>query len=260
MAKPKGYVDAEYLEAAGKMSFPHKTKSYELMQIREGDQVLDVGCGPGIDTINLAQFVKSTGKVVGVDNDQEMIILADKRAESAGVSDRVSHRRADAAQIPFEANVFDSCRCERLFQHLTQPEKALKEMIRVTKSGGWVVVLDTDWGTLSVDTPEPDIARRLWDLHAAKITNNGFAGRKLYCMFKQQELTEIEVEPYVVHSNDYGFARWMICADELEQLALSSGVISTEELDRLNEGFNKADEEGTYFGTLGGVMVAGCKR
>jgi hypothetical protein len=51
----------------------------------------------------------------------------------------------------------------------------------------------------------------------------------------------------------------MIKADDLEQLAISTGVISTEELERLNERFERAHEEGTCFGRLGGVMVAGEK-
>jgi len=259
MSKTKGYVDAAYLKAAGKATLPNKEKSYTLMQIRGGHNVLDVGCGVGFDTANLAHLVKATGKVIGVDYDKEMIVQADKYVESSGMSDRGLHRHADAKQLPFESNCFDSCRSERLFQHLVEPEQALKEMIRVTKPGGWIVVLDTDWGTLSADTSKPDIARRLWNLQAENLHNNGFSGRKLYRMFKQQQLTEITIEPYVFYSTDYGFARWMIKADELEQLAISTGVLSSEELEKLNAGFEKANEEGTYFVTLGGVMVAGRK-
>jgi len=156
-------------------------------------------------------------------------------------------------------NVFDSCRSERLFQHLVEPERALSEMIRVTKPGGWIVVVDTDWGTLSADTPEPDIACRLWHFMVTNFYNNGYSGRKLYRMFRQQQLMEIIIETYMSYSIDYGFARWMIQADQFEQLAISSGVISTEELERLNAGFESASEAGLYFGTLGGVIIAGRK-
>lgn len=161
MNKLKGYMDPTYLKASGAAALPTKQKSYALMQINERHQVLDVGCGPGFDTINLAQLVGVAGKVIGIDYDQEMVINANKYAESAGVSDRVFHRQSDATQLPFESNTFNSCRSERLFEHLVTPEQTLNEMVRVTKPGGWIVVLDTDWGTLSVDTSEPDIARRL---------------------------------------------------------------------------------------------------
>ncbi len=259
MTKPKGYVDAAYLEAAFEAMLPIKRKSYQLMNIQGGDAVLDVGCGPGFDTISLAKIVGPSGKVVGIDYDKEMIAQANKYAETKGVNDWCEHKQADATELPFESNTFDSSRSERLFQHLVQPEKALMEMIRVTKPGGWIIVLDTDWGTISADTPEPEIAQRLWDLKATKLLNNGYAGRQLYRMFKQQHLLKISAEPYVLSSTDYSYSRWMIMADELEQNALSDGVITQEELERLQAGFEKAGKEGTGFGTIGGVLAAGRK-
>lgn len=78
-------------------------------------------------------------------------------------------------------------------------------------------------------------------------------------MFKQQQLLEIVVEPYTFHATDYGFGRWMIQADVLEQSVISAGALSSAELEKLNTGFAKANAEGTFFATLGGVMVAGCK-
>lgn len=259
MVTRKGYVDSAYLQAAGKLAMPVKQKSYQMMRVREGHKVLDVGCGPGIDTINLAKLVKEGGEVIGVDFDEEMVETANKNAQSAGVSDWVSHRPADATQLPFESNVFDACRSERVFQHLQEPDLALEEIIRVTKPGGWIVVVDTDWSTLSADTSEPEIARRLWDFNINGLRYNGYSGRKLFRMFKQQMLMDIEVEPYVFHSTDYRLARWMIMADELEQKALEEGILTTEELNQLAAGFEKANEEGAYFGTVGGVMVAGRK-
>ncbi len=259
MTKPKGYVDAVFLEAAGKATLPTKQRSYALMQIQAGHKVLDVGCGIGLDTINLAAIVQATGQVIGIDFDKEMIDKANQNAVAAGVNDRVFHRHADALQLPFEPNVFDSCRSERLFQHLVEPERALSEMIRVTKPGGWIVVVDVDWGTISADTTEPDIAHRLHHFIATNRVNNGFAGRKLYRLFKQQELKEIIIEPYMIYNTDYRFARWVANADELEQLALSGGLISAEELGRLNADWENANEAGLYFSTLGGIIAAGRK-
>jgi ubiquinone/menaquinone biosynthesis C-methylase UbiE len=259
MTKPKGYVDAEYLEAALRKILPVKQKSYELMRVAEGDMVLDVGCGPGIDTVALAKLVGPSGKVIGVDYDKEMISHADNNAQKANVQNRCEHRYADAKELPFEPNTFDSCRSERLFQHLLDPERVLKEMIRVTKPGGWIIVIDTDWGTLSADTTEPEIARRLWKTKAIKLHHNGYSGRKLFRMMKEQGIEEVTAEPYVLSSSDYEYSRWMIKADELEEKAVTDGVVTKEELERLKAGFEKADKKGIYFGTIGGVIAAGQK-
>ena len=56
----------------------------------------------------------------------------------------------------------------------------------MTKSGGWLVVVDTDHATLSVDTPEVDLERRLMRVHVEKRINNIFSGRQLYRQFKKQ--------------------------------------------------------------------------
>ena len=129
------------------------------MQIQAGHKVPDVGCGPGIDTMALSQLVGATGEVCGVDYDEAMIIKAEKLAGKMGISAWVKHRRVDSASLPFETGYFDSCCSERLFQHLRVPTKALDEMVRVTKVDGWVVILDTDWGSGSIDTSAVDVER-----------------------------------------------------------------------------------------------------
>jgi len=71
-------------------------------------------------------------------------------------------------------------------------------MTRVTKSGGWVVVLDTDWGSLSTDSDDTDIERRLARFLAESFMPNGYSGRKLYRLFKQQNLADISFEVFPV--------------------------------------------------------------
>ena len=129
------HVDLKYLEAFALRAKSLKERSYELMHLQVGHRVLDLGCGPGIDTIPLAQFVGCTGQVIGVDIDNKMIEEANKKAIDAGVTDWVTHKNIDANSIPFHSDHFDSCRSERLFQHVAILEQILFEMVRVTKPG-----------------------------------------------------------------------------------------------------------------------------
>jgi ubiquinone/menaquinone biosynthesis C-methylase UbiE len=163
-----------------------KQRTYELLHIPQGDHVLDVGCGPGVDTIPLAQWVGPAGRVVGIDHDAAGIAEANQGAAQAGVSAWVHHYQSDALSLPFHTGAFAACRSERLFQHLLNPAAALAEMVRVTRSGGWVVVLETDWGTLSIDTEETEIERRLARFATEHMRQNGYAGRQLYRLFKRQ--------------------------------------------------------------------------
>ncbi len=259
MSLPKGYVDPEYLRVVGDLFAQLKQRTYAYMQIQTGYKVLDVGCGPATDTIPLAQLVGSTGEVGGVDYDETMVAEADQRAEKAGVNAWVKHKRADASSLPFESEYFDSCRSERLFQHLLNPEQALFEMTRVTKTNGWVVVLDTDWGTTSIDTDEVDLERKLTRFLAEHAQHNGFSGRQLYRMFKKQGLAEVTFEVFPIAVTSYTLTRQILTLDRSEQEALAANIMTQDELRRLQASFEQADEEGVFFCSTSIVLVAGRK-
>ena len=257
MPEQKGYVSSDYLRIAAKVAEQVKLRSYEVMDIGPGQRILDVGCGPGTDTIPLAQLVGDSGRVMGVDWDQEMVDEADRKAAEAGVDPIVTHKRGDATALPFESGQFDACRSERLFQHLHNPEAALSEMIRVTKRGGWVAVVDTDWGTGSIDTPEVDIERRLARVKAERCLNNGFSGRQLYRLCKAGGLDSLVVELFAIPILSYRLARELGQYDLVEEEALSAGMITAQELDLWHTSLEQAEAEGSFFGMANMVLAGG---
>jgi ubiquinone/menaquinone biosynthesis C-methylase UbiE len=106
VSQAKGYVDVDYLEtAARRMALP-KQRSYALLHLKPDHKVLDLGCGPGTDTIALGRLVGPKGEVYGADYDAAMVVQANQPAEAAGVSARVSHRQADASALPWPNNFF----------------------------------------------------------------------------------------------------------------------------------------------------------
>lgn len=259
MSQAKGYVDSEYLQAAARLLQPAKQRSYDFMHLQSGYKVLDVGCGPGTDTIALGQVVGSTGQVWGVDYDPIMVAEANQQAENSGVSGWVKHKQADANVLPFAADEFDACRSERLFQHLVNPEQALAEMVRVTKPGGWIVVLDTDWGTLSTDTEETDIERQLVRVNAERCLHNGYSGRQLYRLLKRKNLKEIILEMIPTFATNYALARLIATLDKTENEALAAGIITEHELERWHKSLERADAEGVFFISGSLVLVGGRK-
>ncbi len=146
-----------------------------------------------------------------------------------------------------------------MFQHLSEPERVLSEMIRVTKSGGWLVVVDTDHATLSVDTPEVAIERKLMRVHVEKRFNNSVSGRKLYRQFKKEGLHEISFELFPIAVTDYKILRESALFEQLEELALKIGAITQEELERWHMSLESAAAEGTLFASATQIIVVGCK-
>lgn len=214
------------------------------MRVAPGQRVLDVGCGPGHDTIPLAELAGPAGAVTGVDADAAMVAEAERRAAEAGVADRVRHLVADAAALPFAPESFDAARAERLFQHLPDPRAALAEIARVVRPGGWLVVLETDYSTLTIDADDADLERRLARFAAGRV-RNGYAARALHRWFRQQGLQDVAVEV-----RPQTFARY-----ELVRLGWLDGT----ELDRWHEALAAADRDDAFFASLNHLLVAGCK-
>jgi ubiquinone/menaquinone biosynthesis C-methylase UbiE len=259
MAQPKGFVDTQYLRATAALLGQIKQRSYVLMHIQPGQSLLDVGCGPGTDTIPLARIVGQAGQVTGVDYDPAMVAEAQVRASKADASGWVCHKQADAALLPFPTGTFDACRSERLFQHVSRPAQVLAEMLRVTKSSGWVVVVDTDWSSFSVDSIDVDIERRLAGVLAQRVLQNGCAGRQLFRLFRQQQIQDICIEMVAVHVTRYAIARQIGCFDIVEHEALQAGIITQDELARWRSNLERADAEDMFFASASVVIVAGRK-
>ena len=259
MCSPKGYVNADYLNAAAALVAGIKQQSFERMAVSLGARVLDLGCGPGIDTVALGHMVGSDGEVHGVDYDVAMVREADARAKACAMDAWVSHHHASATALPWPSGYFDACRSERVFQHLLDPERAFDEILRVTKSGGRVVIIDTDWATLTIDTDETELERRLVQFHAAHMMNNPYSGRHLHRMFCRRGLQDIRIIVHPVFITDVAVARQILQLDHMAVEALAAGVIDAGESLRWQASLSRAATTGGFFASANAVLVSGRK-
>ena len=259
MTQGMGYVDPAYLDAAARLAAGGKRLSRERMRLSPGAVVLDVGCGPGTDTLPLAEIVGPTGLVHGIDHDQAMVEEAERRASTAGLTDRVEHRQGDAYALPFADATFDAVRSERLFLHLAHPGRATAEMARVAKPGGRVVLMDTDWGTRSVDTPEIDAERKVARVLAEHCLANGYSGRRLYGLMKEAGVRDLAVDLVPLHVHDYALWRLLSRMEMAFEEAVRTGAMSEDEVRRLDDSFRAKDAAGTFFASTTVVLVSGTK-
>ena len=259
MVNQNGYVDSDYLKATTGIFTEIKHKSYDLMGVCAGHNVLDVGCGIGVDTLNMAKLIGQKGAVIGVDFDRSMVKKANERANDAFCSDWVKHLHADAYDLPFNAYQFSAVRCERLFEHLPDPDKALSEMIRVAQFAGRIVVVDTDWATLSIHTDLPDIERKLNQYAATRHYQNGCSGRRLYGLFKAHQLKNICVHIFPIATSSYDMASMGIQLQRMEDGAVKAGVLTDTELQQWRDSNARLSDAGQFFASINIVMLAGCK-
>ncbi|MFW3171426.1 methyltransferase domain-containing protein [Geodermatophilus sp. CPCC 206100] len=141
----------------------------ELLALRPGERVLDVGVGPGLLAADLARQVGSAGRVCGVDTSDSMIALAGRRAAAEG-SAPIELRRADAVALPYADATFDVGVTTQVLEYVADVPTALAELGRVLRPGGRVLVLDTDWDSVvwhSRDRARTERVLRAWEQHLA---------------------------------------------------------------------------------------------
>ncbi len=255
MSLDNGYVTAEYLRRAAEQVRALKELSYERMQVAPGQTVLDVGCGPGVDTVPLARRVGATGRVYAVDNDPTMLEQAQQQAIADGVAERIEHLHGSALALPLADGCVDSCRAERLLQVLPpEAETAVvQELVRVTRPGGRIVIADTDWGSASVDFSDSALERKLMNFFATRMRPNGFAGRRAAALLRAQSTREIEIDLLAMRQPrlaDTPYGSW------LTDTALREDVIVQSEADAWLDELRAREESGSFFGSVTMVIAA----
>ena len=120
------------------------------------ERVLDIATGPGY----IAEaFAGAAREAVGVDLTEAMLAIAKERTNERGISN-VSFRTADAQNLPFENGAFDVVVCRLALHHLQKPLQVLREMTRVCRAGGTVVVEDI----YASELPERSAYQDRWEI------------------------------------------------------------------------------------------------
>lgn len=257
-----GYLDRLAATDLGRF---YKGRMLDELDVRPGQTVLDLGCGPGTDLGALAEAVSGTGTdartatatstpadartatrtgpgsgpgaVIGVDHDQAAVDAA--RERTAG-QDTVTVHLGDIHDLPLAERSVDRARTDRVLQHVADPVRALREAHRVLRPGGRLVMGEPDWDTLAVDHPDADLSRAYTRFVTDEVIRNARIGRQLPRLAAEAGFTVPTVIPVTPAFRDVRAADKILGLERTTQRAVAAGYFTEEAarrwLDHLAEG------------------------
>jgi SAM-dependent methyltransferase len=164
--------------------------AYLLPRLKSGDTLLDIGCGPGTITAELAMLV-TPGRVTALETTEAALDLARAEIGRRGIN-TVGFAVGDVHALDFADDSFDVVHAHQVLQHVGDPVTALREMARVTRPGGVIAVRDSDYAAFTWFPQLPELDEWL-DLYRRIARGNGGepdAGRRLLSWAHAAGLTE----------------------------------------------------------------------
>jgi len=226
-----GQKGKERLQLLSCVMQPTTAQLFDRLGLGAGMQVLDVGCGGGDVTLDIARRVVPHGHVTGVDFDATILGLACRDAKMAGLCN-VEFRHVDALDLD-EAPVYDFVYARFLLTHLVEPGRGLAGMIQSTKLSGLVVVEDIDFSGYFC-YPHCAAFDRYLELYAKVVHLKGGdsdIGLKLADMFLQAGLAEVGVQVVQpVHRAGEGKRVAQITLERIGDAVKTAGLAGAEEL------------------------------
>ncbi|MBM9462541.1 methyltransferase domain-containing protein [Aeromicrobium sp. YIM 150415] len=236
---------------------------YLLPVLRQGMSVLDVGCGPGTITLDLAEIV-APGVVVGIENVEKPLVAARAGAAERGDT-RTRFELGDVMARPFEDDSFDIVHAHQVLQHLTDPVGALREMARVAKPGGWVAARDADYAAMAwyPELPELEEWRTIYRRVARGNGAEPDAARRMRTWAQAAGLTDVRYTAGTWNYADSETCRWWghsqaerYSAELFAEQASRYGVTG-DDLVRIAAGWRAwGQEPDAWFAIVNGELLA----
>ncbi|MEV6492425.1 methyltransferase domain-containing protein [Actinoplanes sp. NPDC051633] len=214
---------------------------YLLPRLTSGVAVLDVGCGPGTITADLATVV-APGRVTALETTGEALGLARAEISRRGL-DTVDFAVGDVQALDFPDDSFDVVHAHQVLQHVGDPVRALREMRRVTRPGGVVAVRDSDYAAFTWFPRVPGLDEWLALYQRVARGNGGEpdAGRRLLSWAHAAGFTDVTASSSTWCFADETDRSWWggmwaerVLKSKMARTALSTGAATQEDLERIS--------------------------
>ena len=173
--------------------------AWQALRPAPGQRLLDAGCGAGDVARELAAAVAPGGEVVALDSSTATLAAARERHDGGAIR----YVTGDVSALDLADDSFDGVWCERVLQHVDDADVAIGELVRVTRAGGRVCLLDTDWSSLAFDGVDGALAGTvIGHMHGRLTPRQLDMGRTLRRRLVDRGLRDVSATPVTCYFGD----------------------------------------------------------
>lgn len=220
-----------------------------VLQPQPGERILDVGSGPGLLALQIADLVAPTGSVTGIDVSADMVRLAQSRQHQATSQECLVFRDGDATSLPFADAAFDAAVSTQVYEYVNNLTQALDELYRVLRPGGRVVIVDTDWDSLIWHVDDLSLLKRITDTWKSRFAEPCLP-RTLRHQLANAGFINQEVESLVILNLNYDDDTYSVRHLPIMVNFLTRHGVSESDVRTWLEDLHRQGQHGTYFFSL----------
>jgi arsenite methyltransferase len=216
----------------------------EALALQAGEQVLEIGTGPGFEPYELATVLGPTGRLHAVDTSETMLQLSRQRCLD---QPWVEFQSADASLLPFDDATFDAAMVVQVYEFVGEVDAALVELYRVLRPGGRAVVVDTDWRSIVWEASDQARMTRVLDAWEEHLVHPRL-GRSLPLLLKKAGLALRHAQ--VLNAFDLAFTEDRFSyglAQLIVDFVPGRQGLSQDDVEAWQEDLRQSDQEGRYF-------------
>ena len=239
-------TEADELEKSYKLPeiILQREQTLKKLSVKPGEKILDVGCGVGFLSYEIALLTRDYGKVYGIDKNSDMIRHAKKRCERLR---NTEFSEASANDLPFTEDSFDAACCTQVLLYVNNVDQALLEIKRILKPTGRIIIVETDWRGVVLNSDYDSITRKIFSAWDATVPSPNLPVR-LGSLLLDNGFCNVNVEPIPILNTEYtpnhfshGMMNW------ITRNALKKGFITKEQFQKWLDDLGEKGESGNYF-------------
>jgi len=242
----KQSTEAEELEKSYQLPEIVRQRQHTLnkLSVKRGEKILDVGCGVGFLSYEIALQTGDSGRVSGIDQNSEMIRHANNRCESLR---NTEFSEVNAEDLPFPEESFDAACCTQVLLYVNDVAQVLTGIRRVLKPAGRIIIVETDWRGVVLNSDYDSITRKIFSAWDAAVPSPNLPVR-LGPLLVDNGFCNVDVEPIPILNTEYtpsqfshGMMNW------ITRNALKKGVITKEQSQKWLDDLDEKGKSGNYF-------------